>query len=53
MYVIFGASGKVGSVTAAALRKAGRPVRAVVRDERQAQPLIAMGCEAAIADLTD
>ena len=31
MYVIFGASGKVGRATAIALRNTGRPVRAVVR----------------------
>ena len=53
MYVIFGASGKVGSVTAAALRDAGKAVRAVVRDERQAQRFAAIGCETVMADLTD
>ena len=53
MFVIFGASGKVGSVTAAALRHAGKAVRAVVRDERQAQRFAAIGCETAMADLTD
>lgn len=53
MYVIFGASGKVGSVTAAALRHAGKAVRAVVRDERQAQRFAAIGCETVMADLTD
>ena len=53
MFVIFGASGKVGSVTAAALRHAGKAVRAVVRDERQAQRFAAIGCETVMADLTD
>jgi NAD(P)H dehydrogenase (quinone) len=53
MYVIFGASGNVGSVTAAALREAGKAVRAVVRDKRQAPRFTAMGCEAVVADLTD
>jgi NAD(P)H dehydrogenase (quinone) len=53
MYVIFGASGKVGSATTAALRKAGKAVRAVVRDERQAERFAAIGCETAVADLAD
>jgi uncharacterized protein YbjT (DUF2867 family) len=53
MYVIFGASGNAGSVTAAALRKAGQPVRAVVRDAHRAGTLAALGCEIVVADLTD
>ncbi|WP_206957135.1 NmrA family NAD(P)-binding protein [Trinickia acidisoli] len=53
MFVVFGASGKVGGVTAATLRKAGHPVRAVVRDARQAERLAAIGCDIAVADLTD
>lgn len=53
MFVIFGASGKVGGVTARALRKAGRPVRAVVRHARQGEVLAKLGCDIAIADLTD
>lgn len=53
MFVIFGASGKVGRATVAALRKAGQPVRAVVRNAEQARPLASIGCEIATADLTD
>lgn len=53
MFVIFGASGKVGHATAVALRSAGRPVRAVVRSARQGEALAKIGCEIAIADLTD
>lgn len=53
MYVIFGASGKVGSVTATALRDAGKAVRAVVRDVRQAHRFAAIGCETVVANLAD
>lgn len=53
MNVIFGASGKVGYATATALRNAGQPVRAVVRHVRQAEALAKIGCDIAIADLTD
>ena len=53
MFVIFGASGKVGHVTATALRNVGRPVRAVVRHMRQGEALAKIGCDIAMADLTD
>ncbi|WP_199029568.1 NAD(P)H-binding protein [Ralstonia sp. ASV6] len=53
MYVIFGASGKVGRATATALRNAGRPVRAVVRQAKQGEALARIGCEIVSADLTD
>ena len=53
MYVIFGASGKVGRATAIALRNAGRPVRAVVRQAKQGEALAKIGCEIVCADLTD
>jgi NAD(P)H dehydrogenase (quinone) len=53
MYVIFGASGKAGRVTAAALRRAGKPVRAVVHHARNGESLAAMGCEIAVANLSD
>jgi uncharacterized protein YbjT (DUF2867 family) len=53
MYVIFGASGKVGSSSAVALRKAGKAVRAVVRKPGQGEALARIGCEVAIADLND
>ncbi|MBN3788465.1 NAD(P)H-binding protein [Burkholderia sp. Ac-20353] len=53
MYVIFGASGNVGRATAAALRNAGHPVRAVVRDARHRERLEHLGCEVVLADLAD
>lgn len=52
MFVIFGASGKVGRATAVALRNAGRPVRAVVRQTPQGETLAKIGCEIVCADLT-
>ncbi|MFM0660355.1 NmrA family NAD(P)-binding protein [Paraburkholderia sediminicola] len=53
MFVIFGAAGNVGRVSAAALRRAGREVRAVVRDGKQGEVLAEIGCEIALADLRD
>ena len=53
MFVIFGAAGNVGRVSAAALRRAGREVRAVVRDGKQGAVLAEIGCEIAVADLLD
>ncbi|CAE6880387.1 NAD(P)H-binding protein [Paraburkholderia domus] len=53
MFVIFGAAGNVGRVSAAALRRAGREVRAVVRNNKQGELLAEIGCEIAIADLLD
>jgi NAD(P)H dehydrogenase (quinone) len=53
MFAILGATGKVGGTTIAALRQAGAPVRAVVRDPSKAAPLVALGCEPAVADLQD
>lgn len=53
MFVIFGAAGNAGRASAAALRKAGQPVRAVVRRAEQGASLAELGCEIALADLTD
>ncbi|WOD16050.1 NmrA family NAD(P)-binding protein [Paraburkholderia kirstenboschensis] len=53
MFVIFGAGGNVGKVSAAALRRAGRHVRAVVRSVAQADALAQIGCDVALADLHD
>jgi NAD(P)H dehydrogenase (quinone) len=53
MFAILGATGKVGGTTIAALRQAGVPVRAVVRDRSKAAHLVALGCEIAVADLQD
>lgn len=53
MFVIFGAAGNVGKVSATALRRAGRNVRAVVRDKKQGEFLAGLGCEIVVADLLD
>ena len=53
MFVIFGATGKVGRATARALRERGEPVRVVVRDASRGRELVDWGCELAVADLTD
>ncbi|CAN7297789.1 NAD(P)H-binding protein [Trinickia sp. LjRoot230] len=53
MFVIFGASGNVGRATIAALRAAGKPVRAVVRNPTQGERFAQDGCELALADLSD
>ncbi|MGC7404258.1 NAD(P)H-binding protein [Pandoraea pneumonica] len=53
MYVIFGASGKVGRATVAALRNVGHAVRAVVRDPAQHDVLRSLGCEVVRADIDD
>ncbi|KAI8663243.1 NAD(P)-bd-dom domain-containing protein [Fusarium keratoplasticum] len=53
MYAILGAAGKVGFATSSALRKAGVPVRAILRDVSKAAPLRELGCEIAVADLQD
>jgi uncharacterized protein YbjT (DUF2867 family) len=38
MFVILGATGKIGGATISALREAGTPVRAVVRERSKAGP---------------
>lgn len=53
MFVILGAAGKVGRATIEGLRAAGQSVRAVIRDRSKAAPLLAAGCEIAVADLRD
>jgi uncharacterized protein YbjT (DUF2867 family) len=53
VFVIFGAAGNVGAVSAVELRRTGREVRAVVRDKKQGECLAALGCEIAVADLLD
>ncbi|KAJ4856744.1 NAD(P)H-binding domain-containing protein [Trichoderma breve] len=53
MFAIVGAAGKVGYATSLALRDAGMPVKAILRDESKATRLIEIGCEIAIADLLD
>ncbi|HEV7309665.1 NAD(P)H-binding protein [Ensifer sp.] len=53
MFAILGAAGKVGYATATALRAAGFPVRAILRDPAKASRLSGLGCDVAIADLMD
>ncbi|KXU86845.1 NmrA family transcriptional regulator [Caballeronia megalochromosomata] len=53
MYVITGITGRVGGALANALLKAGKRVRAVVRDERKGALWSARGCEIALATMTD
>jgi uncharacterized protein YbjT (DUF2867 family) len=53
MFVIFGASGKVGGSAASELLRRGRKVRAVVRTPEKGAHLAQLGCEFAIADLHD
>jgi NAD(P)H dehydrogenase (quinone) len=53
MFAIVGAAGKVGYATSLALREAGVPVRAILRDAAKAARLSEIGCEIALADLED
>lgn len=53
MFAIVGAAGKVGYSTSLVLRRAGLPVRAILRDPAKAKPLAEIGCEIAVADLQD
>lgn len=53
MFAIVGAAGKVGYSTARALRDAGLPVRAILRDLAKAVRLSEIGCEIVQADLQD
>ncbi len=53
MYAVTGITGKVGGEVAHALRAAGQPVRAVVRDAAKAARWAALGCEVAIAEVGD
>lgn len=53
MYVITGITGQVGGALANWLLNAGKPVRAVVRDEKKGAVWAARGCEIALATMTD
>ncbi|EDM37695.1 putative nucleoside-diphosphate-sugar epimerase [Pedobacter sp. BAL39] len=53
MNIIIGASGQVGGAVAAGLLKKGKPVKAVVRDERKVSELKGQGAEVAVADAFD
>jgi uncharacterized protein YbjT (DUF2867 family) len=53
MFAVTGVTGKVGGAVARALRDAGLPVRAVVRDAAKGAPWAARGCNVAVADLDE
>lgn len=53
MFVIFGATGRVGGAAAAELRRRGFEVRAVTRDIVRGHRLKEAGCEVVAADLYD
>ncbi|MBU8896822.1 NmrA family transcriptional regulator [Corallococcus sp. H22C18031201] len=53
MFVILGATGRVGGAAATELRRRGLPVRAVLRDMTRGERLAQLGCELAQADLLD
>jgi uncharacterized protein YbjT (DUF2867 family) len=53
MYAITGITGQVGGATARALLAAGQPVRAVVRDADKGRAWARLGCEVAVAAMTD
>jgi NAD(P)H dehydrogenase (quinone) len=53
MFAIIGAAGNVGFSTSSALRQAGVPVTAILRDAAKAARLSAIGCQVVIADLQD
>ncbi len=53
MFAITGITGQVGGRLAQALRDAGRPVRAVLRDPAKAPAWAARGCEPAFAAMDD
>ena len=53
MYAITGVTGRVGGELARALRAAGLPVRAILRDGTKAAPWQALGCEIALARMED
>jgi NAD(P)H dehydrogenase (quinone) len=53
MFVVFGATGRVGGAAATELRRRGLPVRAVTRDAKRGRTIAPSGCEVIEADLYD
>jgi len=53
MFAITGITGKVGAAVARSLLSADQPVRAVVRDRSRGAPWAQLGCDIAVADLSD
>ena len=53
MFVVTGITGKVGAAVARSLLSADQPVRAVVRDRSKGEPWAQLGCDIAVADISD
>jgi uncharacterized protein YbjT (DUF2867 family) len=53
MFAVTGITGKVGAAVARSLLSADQPVRAVVRDPSRSAPWAQLGCDIAVADLSD
>jgi uncharacterized protein YbjT (DUF2867 family) len=53
MFAVTGITGKVGAAVARSLLSADQPVRAVVRDRSRSDPWAQLGCDIAVADLSD
>jgi uncharacterized protein YbjT (DUF2867 family) len=53
MYAITGITGKVGGELARTLLAAGEPVRAIVRNAAKGDVWAALGCEVALAEMSD
>jgi NAD(P)H dehydrogenase (quinone) len=53
MFTITGITGQVGAAVARSLLSADQPVRAVVRDRTKGAPWAQLGCDVAVADLSD
>lgn len=53
MFAVTGITGKVGAAVARSLLAADLPVRAVVRDRSRSTPWEQLGCDIAVADLSD
>jgi NAD(P)H dehydrogenase (quinone) len=53
MFAVIGITGKVGAAVARSLRSADQSVRAVVRDQSKGAPWAELGCDIAVADLSD
>jgi NAD(P)H dehydrogenase (quinone) len=53
MFAVTGITGKVGAAVARSLLSADQPVRAIVRDRSRGAPWAQLGCDIAVADLSD
>src|SRR5580692_944490 len=53
MFAVTGITGKVGAAVARSLLSADQPVRAVIRDRSKGAHWAQLGCDIAVADLSD